>query len=141
MLVKFPVENDGVQLEDFHGTPVNLEPAIEQLERYKLLMDNYVDQNCSLTVYYDPAEVPGIVDWMLANWDSYVGVSWGFRTDPTKTAKDFGAAYLPQEVVDAATFTEYTARLRPIDWAVELGGAADIDDLEAACEGGVCPVR
>ena len=103
VLVKFPVENTGVVFEDFHGTPVNLEPAVDQLNRYKLLMDHWCDQNCSLTVSYDPAEVPEIIDWMFQNWDSYVGVSWAFRTDPTKTAEDFGAAYLPQEVVDRET--------------------------------------
>ena len=40
---------------------VNLETAIDQLERYKLLMDNYVEQNCSITVSYDPSEVDAIV--------------------------------------------------------------------------------
>ena len=31
---------------------VNYESAISQLERYKLLMDSYVEQNCSITVSY-----------------------------------------------------------------------------------------
>lgn len=143
VLVKFPVETLGVAFEDFHGTPVNLEPAIDQLERYKLLMDNWCDQNVSMTIYYDPAEVPAITDWMLSNWDSYVGVSWAFRTDPTKTAADFGAAYLPQEVVTEAAFRAYEAQLRPILAAdlSDVGGAVELDQLEADCEGGVCPVR
>ena len=141
VLIKFPVESEGVLFQDFHGTPVNLEPAVEQLERYKLLMLNWADQNVSLTVSYDPEEVPAIIDWMLANWDSYVGVSWAFRTDPTKTAADFGAAYLPQAVVDKATFDAYVAQLRPIGTLEDMGGAVPLDELEDDCEGGVCPVR
>lgn len=141
VLVKFPVENAGVVLEDFNGTPVNLEPAVSQLDRYKLLMDNYVDQNCSLTVSYDPGEVPAIIDWLMQHWDSYVGVSFGFRTDPTKTAKDFGAAYLPQEVVDEPTFRAYEAKLREAKLEGDLGGALDISELEDDCAGGVCPIR
>jgi ribonucleoside-triphosphate reductase len=141
VLIKFPVESAGVVFEDFHGTPVNLEPAISQLERYRLLMDNFVDQNCSITISYDADEVPGIIDWMLQHWDSYVGVSWAFRTDPTKTAKDFGAAYLPQEVVDEKTFKAYTAGLQPIDWSAKLGGALDLDELADECASGVCPIR
>lgn len=141
VLIKFPVESTGVQFEDFHGTPVNLEPAVDQLTRYKLLMDNWCDQNVSLTVSYDPEEVPAIIDWMLDNWSSYVGVSWAFRTDPTKTAADFGAAYLPQQVVDEPTFRAYTAGLRPLDASGDVGGAVPLDELEDDCEGGVCPVR
>lgn len=141
VLVKFPVESPGVLFEDFNGTPVNLEPAISQLERYKLLMNNWCDQNVSMTVSYGPEEVPGIIDWMLENWDSYVGVSWAFRTDPTKTAADYGAAYLPQAVVDRKTFEAYTAGLQPIDWDTALGGAVELDQLGDECATGVCPIR
>lgn len=141
MLVKFPVEFEGVPFEDFQGTPVNLEPAVDQLERYRLLMDNWCDQNVSQTIYYDPVEVPEIIDWLERYWDSYVGVSWAYRTDPTKTAADFGAAYLPQEVVDEITFREYEMQLRDVDWSGDLGGAVELDELDDDCEGGVCPVR
>lgn len=141
VLIKFPVESAGVQFEDFHGTPVNQEPAVSQLERYKMLMDNWCDQNVSMTISYDPGEVPEIIDWMLRNWDSYVGVSWAFRTDPTKTAADFGASYLPQAVVDRKTFEAYTAQLKDIDWDAALGGAVDLDQLADECATGVCPIR
>lgn len=143
MLVKFPVESEGVPFQDFNGTPVNLEPAISQLERYRLIMENWCDQNCSLTVSYDPSEVPAIIDWMLEHWDSYVGVSWAFRTDPTKTAADFGAAYLPQEVVTQKVFEAYVAGLKPLDSDGDIGGALQLDELDLSdeCSTGVCPVR
>lgn len=141
VLVKFPVENAGVELDDFHGTPVDLEPAVAQLERYRMLMECFVDQNCSLTVSYDPAEVPGIIDWMLQHWDSYVGVSWAFGTDPTKTAEDFGAAYLPQEVVDRETFDAYTVGLRPLVFDFSSSGAVPLEELGQDCATGLCPAR
>lgn len=141
VLIKFPVESPAGVFQDFNGTPVNLEPALDQLARYKLLMDNWCDQNVSMTVSYGPEEVPDIIDWVLANWDSYVGLSWAFRTDPTKTAADYGAAYLPQEVVTEASFRAYEAGLTSIDWDDIDSGAVDLDDLGDECATGVCPVR
>lgn len=117
---------------------VNLESAVDQLNRYKMVMDHYVQHNCSVTISYSPDEVPEIVEWLDKNWDSYVGVSWLFRNDPTKTAADLGYAYLPQEVVTAAQYHEYVARLLPVD-------ISDKGDMETAlddeCAGGVCPTR
>lgn len=141
VLVKFPVEFSGIPFQDFNGTPVNLESAVDQLNRYKLLMDNWCDQNVSLTVSYSPEEVPQIIDWLVKYWDSYVGVSWAFRTDPTKTAEDYGAAYLPQEVVSKKTFESYISKLSEIDWTNELKGALDEEALESDCGTGVCPAR
>jgi len=141
VLVKFPVETKGVIFEDFNGTPVNLEPAVSQLERYRMLMTHYVDQNCSMTISYDPEEVPQIIDWLERHWHEYVGVSFAFRTDPTKTAADFGATYLPQAVVTEQEFREYTAGLKPIDWDAELGGAVELELLDEDCATGVCPIR
>ncbi|MFG1227155.1 ribonucleoside-triphosphate reductase, adenosylcobalamin-dependent [Xanthobacter wiegelii] len=126
------VEKDGVVLE------VNTESAIEQLERYKLLMDNYVDHNCSITVSYDPSEVPQIVEWLYENWDSYVGVSWLYRNDPTKTAQDLGYPYLPQEVVTEEVYREYVAKLQPIN----LDGANSFEEIQdRECATGACPIR
>ena len=138
MLVTFPVAYEDVEFDLVDGKYVNMETAVEQLERYKLLMLHYVDHNCSITVSYDPSEVPAIVDWILENWDIYVGVSFIFRNDPTKTAKDLGFEYLPQEVVTEETYNEYVSRLRPVD----LNGTSSlVDDLAADCSTGACPIR
>lgn len=142
VLVTFPVESRGVEFTDMGDAPVNLEPAVAQLNRYKLLMDWWCDQNVSQTIYWDPSEAPAIIDWLMDNWDSYVGVSWCFRTDPTKTAADLGASYLPQEVVGRATFEAYVAQLRPLGDLGNVGGAVSLEDLTTDdCESGVCPVR
>jgi ribonucleoside-triphosphate reductase len=138
VLVTFPVAYEDVQFTMEDGKAVNLETAVEQLDRYKLLMENYVDHNCSITVSYDPSEIPSIIEWILENWDSYVGVSFIYRNDPTKTAEDLGYAYLPQEVVTKETYEQYASNLMP----VELDGANSLLELEDAdCATGACPIR
>jgi len=119
------------------GVPVNQESAIEQLERYRKLQNSYCDQNTSITVSYDPSEVPAMSKWFDKNWDSYVGAAFLFRNDPTKTAADLGFAYLPQEVVDAETYRKYESRLAPID----IDAASGEDLIDAECSTGACPVR
>jgi ribonucleoside-triphosphate reductase len=120
------------------GKEVNLDSAIEQLEKYKLIQNSWTQQNTSVTISYDPSEVPGIIDWLLNNWDSYVGVSFIYRTDPTKTAKDLGYLYLPQEVVDEHSYKEYVQNLLPVD----IDSANSFDELvDENCATGACPIK
>ena len=129
VLIDVPVDNG-------EGVPLyNTEPAVVQLDRYLTVMKNYVDHNASVTISYDPHEIPEIVDWLHENWDDYVGVSFILRTDPTKTAEDLGYPYLPQTVVDAETFNSYVSQLKDVD----VIGSEQLDFGE--CEGGACPVR
>lgn len=141
VIVTLPVEYAELEFDTYERNGetvfVNLESAIVQLERYKLVMDNYVDHNCSITVSYDPSEIPAIVDWIIDNWDTYVGVSFILRNDPTKTAKDLGYLYLPQEVVTKSKYDAYMAELKPVD----LDGMSSLEALEDDCVGGVCPIR
>ena len=147
VLVTFPVAYPNVALDEVDGKHVNLEPATVQLARYKLLMDNYVDHNCSVTISYSPEEAPEIVDWLHENWDSYVGVSFLYRTDPTKTAKDLGYLYLPQEVVSKEAFDDYVSTLKPLNGqemgAQELVREADDYEIDTGmeCATGACPIR
>jgi ribonucleoside-triphosphate reductase len=138
VLVTFPVEWKDLKFDSVDGKQVNLESAIDQLRRYKMLMEHYVEQNCSVTISYDPTEADGIVDWLLANWDSYVGVSFIYRTDPSKTAADLGYQYLPQEVVSAETFYEYNDKLLPVD--IELYNTLE-ELMDDECATGACPIR
>lgn len=138
VLVTFPVAYEDVEFDVVDGKHVNLESAIKQLDRYKLMMDHYVDHNCSVTISYDPSEVPEIIEWILENWDSYVGVSFIYRNDPTKTAADLGYAYLPQEVVTKETYDAYVATLGKVN----LEGTDSFDEIEHdACATGACPIR
>lgn len=138
MLVTFPVVWDDVEFTNVNGVEVNIESAITQLERYKLLQNNWTQQNTSVTISYDPAEIDAIIDWLDENWDLYVGVSFIYRTDPTKTAADLGYLYLPQEVVTKEVFDVYVSNLTEIN----IDGNNSFEEiLDAECAGGVCPVK
>ena len=138
VLITFPVEWIDVPFHKVGGKEVNLDTAIEQLEKYKLIQTSWTQQNTSVTISYDPTEVPTIIDWLLDNWDCYVGVSFIYRTDPTKTAKDLGYLYLPQEVVDEQTFRNYVQQLSP----VSLENANSFDEIMGEdCATGACPIR
>jgi ribonucleoside-triphosphate reductase (formate) len=141
-LVTFPVKWDDVDFTDVVKedgvVSVNLESAIEQLDRYKLLQNAWTQQNTSVTISYSLEEVPDIISWLLTNWDSYVGVSFIYRTDPSKTAKDLGYLYLPQEVVTEEEFNEYVSLLSDINLD---DGNTLLEIEEEGCAGGVCPIK
>lgn len=124
---------------------VNNEPAVSQLERYKLLQDNYVDHNCSITIYYSPEEVPDMIDWLMDNWDSYVGVSFLYRPDPVamvedpkKVAEQLGYPYLPQTPITQDEYDAYCSQLSPVDFS-----GTDLEEMlqEMDCATGACPIR
>jgi ribonucleoside-triphosphate reductase len=131
------IEFDTVQKGDVE-CEVNLESAVSQLDRYLKIQTHYCDQNVSNTISYDKDEVPFIVDWLLNNWDSYVAVSFLFRTDPTKNARDLGFDYLPQEVVTKEEFDRYINHLLPVDFN-HTSSYIELDEDE--CLTGSCPIK
>lgn len=139
MLVTLPAPEWG-DLPCFDERGLNFESAVAQLNRYRRLMDHYVDHNCSVTISYSPEEAPAITEWLYDNWDHYVGVSFLFRSDPTKTAEDLGFSYLPQQVVNEDTYRSYVQKLSPVE--LDSTRAGDINaELETACSTGACPIR
>lgn len=130
-IVTFPVAWDNIRFSKDGDKYVNDETAIEQLERYKLLMDSYVEQNCSISVYYKEDEIPAIRNWLKDNWSSYVGVSFLPITNTVYS-------YLPQEVVTEEVYKEYVAQLNDVDFS-ETDSAHEIEDDE--CATGVCPTK
>jgi ribonucleoside-triphosphate reductase len=81
------------------------------------------------------------------NWNNYVGVSFIYRNDPTKTAEDLGYLYLPQEVVTKEAYDAYVSTLKPVEGLSEGSeemGEAETDyevDVGGECAGGACPIR
>jgi ribonucleoside-triphosphate reductase len=141
MPVAFPASDvyKKVTLSNGEVAEVSTETAIDQLERYLALMEDYVDHNCSITISFDETEIKDIVDWLYKHWDSYIGVSFMHRNDPTKTAQDLGFAYLPQEAISEETYLAYAASLLPIDLSddAEQDKIGDLD----ACTAGACPIK
>ena len=143
-IVKFPIKWEHVEFDKVTKSngdiiEVNLESAITQLERYKKYQVHWCQQNVSNTISYSPDEVPAIIDWLLENWEHYVGVSFLYRMDATKTAMDLGYLYLPQEVCTKEAYDDYVKGLRVVDFS----GVSDSKDNEMEsleCAGGSCPV-
>jgi ribonucleoside-triphosphate reductase (formate) len=147
VLVKFPVKYENVPFTRAATTrkngmveevEINADSAVAQLEWYGLLQTTWCEQNVSNTISYDPSEIPAIIDWLMDNWDCYVGVSFLFRNDPTKNAEDLGYAYLPQEVVTKEVYEAYASTLKEIDYSgIEMRD----DDYAESCATGTCPIR
>lgn len=138
VLITFPVKWDDVPFHKVNGKEVNLDTAIEQLEKYKLIQTSWTQQNTSVTISYSLDEVEDIINWLLNNWDCYVGVSFIYRTDPSKTAKDLGYLYLPQEVVTEQDYDAYVKLLQP----VSLEDTNSFDEIVAEdCSTGACPIK
>jgi len=138
VLVSFPVKWEDVPFHKVNGKEVNLDSAIEQLEKYKLIQTSWTQQNTSVTISYSLDEVEDIISWLLNNWDVYVGVSFLYRTDPSMTAKDLGYLYLPQEVVSEQTYNDYIVSLKP----VSLDDANSFDEIVGDdCSTGACPIK
>lgn len=138
MLVCFPVDYSGCRF-DMHGKKhINRDSAVEQLDVYRRWNTLWTDHNTSNTISWDISELDDIVEWLYRYWDDFVAVSWLMRNDPTKTAKDLGYAYLPQEVVEEADYRSYMAKLQPVDWA-QMHGIHDLNMQD--CSGGQCPIK
>lgn len=141
-IVCLPIEWDHIEFETIEKEgiecEVNLESAVAQLNRYLKIQNHYCDNNVSNTISYDKDEVPSIIEWLLQHWDSYVAVSFLFRTDPTKNARDLGYDYLPQEVVTKNEYHKYVNQLLPVNF----NKVHTYDELnEEECLTGACPIK
>jgi len=114
-------------------------PALEMLERYRASMRHYVDHNTSITVAVGEDEVEAVVDWLDGNWDDVVAVSLlpkGNKVYPQQ----------PYEQIDEDEYRRLMAETPVFDRGVldqieGFVGVSLIDDLDADCATGVCPVR
>jgi len=147
VIITLPAQYADVPFDCVDGIDMNLESAVDQLDRYKLLLETWCHQNVSNTISWDPSEKEAIIDWLLANWDTYVAVSFLYRNDPRMTEKEatekLGYPYLPQEVVTKGRFEEYAKNLLPVDLSRLNGFADGVSDTaeQPDCAGGSCPVR
>ena len=111
--------------------------AIEQLENYKLFMDNYVDHNCSITVSVRENEWDDVEQWVYDHWDEAVALSF-------LSLDDNFYQLLPYEAIDEEEYNRRVKEMKPfiptllskyetIEQELDIG--AD------GCDTGVCPIR
>lgn len=138
VLVSFPVEYPGTIFKKVDGKRINTDSAIDQLNTYRRWNTLWSDHNTSITISWDISELDQIVEWLYRYWDDYVAVSWLRRNDPSKTAKDLGYKYLPQEVITRGEYQDYVSQLKLVDWS-SLHGIHDVDVSD--CTSGACPAK
>jgi ribonucleoside-diphosphate reductase alpha chain/ribonucleoside-triphosphate reductase len=111
--------------------------ALEQLENYKLFMDNYVDHNCSITVHVREHEWATVEQWVWDNWSDVVALSF-------LSLDDNFYQLLPYEAIDEATYNERVANMKP--FLTNLISKYEKEETEIdlgneSCDSGVCPIR
>lgn len=113
--------------------------AIEQLENYKMFMENYVDHNASITVHVRNHEWEEVEQWVWDNWDDCVALSF-------LSLDDSFYELLPYEAI---TEDEYKSRLSSIsNKSITPDKISkyeqiknDLDVGNDGCDAGVCPIR
>ncbi len=130
LVIEFPVKApDGEVKEDVD--------AIEQLETYKMFMENYVDHNASITVHVRDDEWEKVEEWLWENWNSVVGISFISYNDNFYDL-------MPYEEI---TEEEYNQRVKEMkQFNPSLVSKYETEYLEReiddpSCESGICPVR
>ncbi|MBU5678172.1 ribonucleoside-triphosphate reductase, adenosylcobalamin-dependent [Alkaliphilus sp. MSJ-5] len=111
--------------------------AIEQLENYKLFMENYVDHNCSITVHVRNHEWEEVEEWIWNNWDDVVALSF-------LALEDNFYQLLPYEAIDEEEYKERISKMKPFIPSLISKyekQEMDLDIGDDGCENGICPVR
>ena len=111
--------------------------AIEQLEIYKMFMENYVDHNASNTISVRPNEWNGVIQWVYDNWDIVIGITF-------ISLDDSFYQLLPYESITEEEYNRRSSEMKP--FIPSLLSKYEIEEIEidtgdAECTGGVCPIR
>jgi adenosylcobalamin-dependent ribonucleoside-triphosphate reductase len=122
------------------------EPAITQLERYKLAQSTYTadGHNTSVTVTVAEDEWDDVADWVYKNWESIIGVSFLPKYDPEKDV-------YPQMPYEPCSVDKYKGlkNIMPTFSENQLitliskyeDNYDEYQILEDACASGACPLR
>lgn len=111
--------------------------AIEQLETYKLFMENYVDHNCSITVSVRPDEWEKVEEWVYENWDDTVALSF-------LPLEDSFYQLMPYESITEEEYNKRSAEMKPFRPSLITKYEKEEIELDFGsdgCDTGACPVR
>ncbi len=110
--------------------------AIEQLEYWKMVKENFTEHNPSVTISIGNDEWIQVANWVYSNWDIVGGLSFLPREDHVYKLA-------PYEAIDEAKFKELAKRLEHIDYSkiITYEKQNDLDlKKELACASGVCEI-
>lgn len=111
--------------------------AIEQLELYKTIMENYVDHNASNTIHVREHEWAEVEKWVYDNWDSVVGITF-------LSLDDSFYQLLPYEAINKEQYDELmkiTPKFNPKMLAKFENFEEEFEINDSECDGGACPIR
>lgn len=129
-VLEFPVEapGDAKCKDDFS--------ALDQLEYWKRVKENYTEHNPSATISVGEDEWIGVVDWIQRNWNIIGGLSFLPRFDHVYRLA-------PYETIDKKRYEELSAQLPSVDYS-KLIVYERTDETEQkrelACAGGTCEI-
>lgn len=123
------------------------EPALIQLERYKQIMQHYVQHNCSITVSVAEHEWEDVAEWLYKNYNYYIGIAFLPRFDPLD--KDGKVLYpnLPYQTSNEKEYLEIKSKIPNlseedlINLLTKYETFYEEQDLGSDCASGACPLR
>jgi ribonucleoside-diphosphate reductase alpha chain len=110
--------------------------AIEQLERWKMVKENYTEHNPSVTINIGKNEWLEVANWVYSNWDIVGGLSFLPR-------EDYVYPMAPYEEITKEAYDEMVKKIPDIDFSQILLYEKDDEtqgSRELACMGGKCEV-
>jgi adenosylcobalamin-dependent ribonucleoside-triphosphate reductase len=129
VVVDFPQESPAIRTKSNFS-------AIEQLEVYKMVLNNYTEHNPSNTISVRPEEWDGVKEWVKDNWDDMLAVSF-------LTLYDAPYPLLPFEETTPEEISELRASMKDFDPMLlsKYDTGEDQEIVDAGCESGACPAR
>jgi hypothetical protein len=110
--------------------------ALDQLEHWKLVKENFTEHNPSVTVSIGDEEWIKVANWVYENWDIVGGLSFLPRSNHVYRLA-------PYEAIDKKRYDELVARFPQVDYS-KLVTYERTDETEQkrelACAGGVCEI-
>ena len=143
----FPVEDDAMKPHstDVFSFPVqapshavfrNDRTALEQLEHYLMLQENWTEHNVSITVYVKDHEWMGVGDWVYRHFDRIAGVSF-------LPHSDHSYKQAPYQECTKEEYEALLAKMPSFDWSALADLEKDdttVNTKELACTAGVCEI-
>jgi hypothetical protein len=129
-VLEFPVKSpDGAILR-------NDVSAIEQLEYWKMVKENYTEHNPSVTISVGEDEWIAVVHWIYQNWDMIGGLSFLPRNNSVYQLA-------PYEETDEERYLELVTKVAHIDFSqivtYEIQDETEVKN-ELACFAGACDI-
>lgn len=111
--------------------------AIDQLEYWKMVKQNFTEHNPSVTISVGDEEWIAVADWVYKNWDIIGGLSFLPREDHVYQLA-------PYEAISEARYNEMIATYPEINFSQILLYEAQDEtqgSKELACAGGTCEIK